>query len=115
MRWSIFRRHHQDRLFSSTVAIENLDRIETMLRGPDPSRENPAFGGLQAPKWPSDIFAKDTAWKIDQGRVEKGRALYATICVECHLGPVNDAAFNKLYPAQIFLVLGTLGRQEQVA
>ncbi|HZE56006.1 MAG TPA: di-heme-cytochrome C peroxidase [Bradyrhizobium sp.] len=92
----------QDRLFSSTVAIENLDRIETMLRGPDPSPENPSFGGLQPPNWPSDIFAKDTAWKIDQGRVEKGRALYATICVECHLGPVNDPAFNKLYPAQSF-------------
>jgi mono/diheme cytochrome c family protein len=91
-----------DALFRSTVAIENLDRIETMLRGPDPSSENPAFGGLQPPKWPSQIFAKYPAWKINPERVEKGRAIYAEICVECHLGPVNDPAFNKQYPNKSF-------------
>jgi hypothetical protein len=89
-------------LFRSSIAIENLARIEAMLRGPDLSDKNPAFGGLQPPKWPSEIFPKEPAWKIDAAQVEKGRALYAAICVECHLGPVNDPAFNKLYPEQSF-------------
>jgi hypothetical protein len=89
-------------IFRSTIAIENLARIEAMLRGPAPSDENPAFGGLQAPKWPSEIFPSDPAWKINAARVEKGRALYADICVECHLGPVNDRTFDQLYPAQSF-------------
>ena len=89
-------------VFRSTVAIENLVRIEAMLRGPDPAGDNPAFGGLQPPKWPSQIFQSDPAWKINEARVEKGRALYAEICVECHLGPVNDPTFDKLYPRQSF-------------
>jgi processive rubber oxygenase RoxA-like protein len=89
-------------IFGSTIAIENLARIEAMLRGPDPAGENPAFGGLQPPKWPLEIFQKEPVWKIDPARVEKGRALYAEICVECHLGPVNDRTFDKLYPAQSF-------------
>ena len=88
-------------LFRSTVAVENLDRIETMLRGPDLSGEEPAFGGLQPPKWPSKFFKED-AWKIKPERVEKGRALYAEICVECHLGPVNDPAFEKQYKDKSF-------------
>jgi hypothetical protein len=61
-------------VFRSTVAIENLVRIEAMLRGPDPAGDNPAFGGLQPPKWPSQIFQSDPAWKINEARVEKGRA-----------------------------------------
>ncbi len=48
------------------------------------------FGGLKPPKWPSQIFPDDPAWKIDPARVSKGRAIYAEICAECHLGPVND-------------------------
>ena len=87
-------------LFRSSVAIENLDHIEKMLRGPDPSGENPSFGGLQPPKWPSQIFPNDPAWTINPARVEKGRAIYAEICAECHLGPVNDRAFDKQYPTQ---------------
>jgi len=89
-------------LFASTVAVENLDRIETMLRGPDLSGEKPAFGGLQPPKWPSKFFQQEDAWKIKPERVEKGRALYAEICVECHLGPVNDPAFEKQYSDKRF-------------
>jgi mono/diheme cytochrome c family protein len=90
----------KETLFSSSVAIENLVRIEAMLRGPDdPFGRNPkSFGGLQPPKWPAQIFPDDPAWKIDPARVAKGRAVYAEICVECHLGPVNDPAFDTQFP-----------------
>jgi hypothetical protein len=90
-------------LYRSSIAIENLDRIEKMLRGPDPFKSSkPAFGGLTSPKWPDKLFPNDPAWKIDQARVDKGRKLYAEICVECHLGPVNDAAFDETYPDKSF-------------
>jgi hypothetical protein len=91
----------RDTLFRSSVAIENLVRIEDMLRGPNPLAQNPkGFGGLQAPKWPAAIFPNDPAWKIDPARVVKGRALYAEICFECHLGPVNDPTFDTQFPDQ---------------
>jgi len=90
-------------LFRSTVAVETLDRIETMLRGPNPASQNPVgFAGLKSPKWPAQLFPGDDAWKIDPARVEKGRAVYAEICVECHLGPVDDPAFDKKYPEKSF-------------
>jgi hypothetical protein len=89
----------KESLFRSSVALENLLRIEDMLRGPDPFGQNPkGFGGLQPPKWPSHIFSNDPAWKIDMERVSKGRAIYADICVECHLGPVNDPVFDAQFP-----------------
>jgi hypothetical protein len=92
-----------DAMFRSSVDIENLSSIETMLRGPDPFRQNPPeFGGLQSPKWPSQIFSDDSAWKIDPARVAKGRAIYAEICAECHLGPVNDRAFDTQFPDKSF-------------
>jgi hypothetical protein len=91
----------RDTLFRSSVAIENLDYIETMLRGPDPFKQDPnGFGGLQSPKWPAQIFPDDPAWKLDPARVAKGRALYADICAECHLGPVNDPLFDTQFPDQ---------------
>ncbi len=90
-------------LFRSSVAVENLVRIEDMLRGPDPFRQNPkSFAGLKSPKWPSQIFANDAAWKINPERVAKGRAIYAEICAECHLGPVDDANFDKQFPDKSF-------------
>lgn len=89
----------KETLFRSSVAIENLVRIEAMLRGPDPFRQNPkGFGGLMPPKWPAQLFPNDPLWKIDPPRVARGRALYAEICVECHLGPVNDPAFDTQFP-----------------
>jgi hypothetical protein len=92
-----------DLLFRSSVDIENLASIEAMLRGPDPYKQNPPeFGGLRSPKWPSDIFADDPAWKIDLARVAKGRAIYAEICAECHLGPVNDRAFDSQFSDKSF-------------
>ena len=56
-----------DHSVRSSVALENLVRIEEMLRGPDPSSQKPiGFGGLKSPKWPSQIFPDDPAWKIDR-------------------------------------------------
>jgi hypothetical protein len=90
-------------LFRSSVAVENLVHIEDMLRGPDPFRQNPkGFAGLKSPKWPSQIFANDVAWKINPERVSRGRAIYAEICAECHLGPVADPVFDKQFPDKSF-------------
>ncbi|WP_407160399.1 di-heme-cytochrome C peroxidase [Bradyrhizobium sp. STM 3557] len=90
-------------LYRSSVAIENLDRIEKMLRGPNPfASSKPTFSGLTSPKWPGKLFAGDPAWTIDPARVARGRKLYAEICVECHLGPVNDPVFDDTYPDKSF-------------
>jgi hypothetical protein len=90
-------------LFRSSVALENLVRIEAMLRDSDPFGRDPkGFGGLISPKWPSQLFPDDPAWKIKPERVAKGRAIYAEICVECHLGPVNDPAFDAQFPDKSF-------------
>jgi hypothetical protein len=92
-----------DTMFRSSVDIENLSSIETMLRGDDPFKQNPPeFGGLRSPKWPAGIFQDDPAWKIDAARVTKGRAIYAEICAECHLGPVNDHAFDTQFTDKNF-------------
>lgn len=94
-------------LFRSNIAIENLDVIERMLRGSDPfATTPPAFGGLAPPKWPDKVFPDDPAWRIDPARVGRGRKLYAEICVECHLGPVNDPVFDKAYPDRSFWKAG---------
>ncbi len=83
-------------LFASTVALENIVWIEDLMRGGDFfSRE---AGGLRAPKWPGALFPGDPAWKIDPVRVEKGRKLYAELCAGCHLGPIDDPAFDKAFP-----------------
>jgi len=90
-------------LFRSSIVLENLVRIEDMLRGPGPFRQNPkGFGGLKSPKWPSHVFSGEAAWKIDSERVSKGRAIYAEICAECHLGPVADPAFDQQFPDKSF-------------
>jgi hypothetical protein len=92
-----------DAIFRSSVDVENLASIETMLRGPNPFEQTPkGFAGLRSPKWPSRVFPDDPAWKIDTVRVDKGRKIYAEICAECHLGPVDDPAFDTQFPEQSF-------------
>ena len=89
--------------FRSSVALENLDRIETMLRGPDPFQQNPkGFAGLKSPEWPSKTFRDDPAWKLNAARLAKGREIYAEICAECHLGPVADPEFDRQFPDKSF-------------
>jgi hypothetical protein len=95
--------HAPEKLFRSSVAVENLVRIEAMLRGSDPFSRNPkSFAGLQSPKWPAHLFPSDDAWKINPDRVAKGRKVYAEICAECHLGPVADREFDAQYPDKSF-------------
>ena len=102
-----------DRLFRSSVALENLVRIEKMLRGADPfSRTPKGFGGLTSPKWPSHLFPDDPDWKINPERVAKGRALYANICAECHLGPVADPAFDAQFPDKSFWTANQRWKQD---
>jgi mono/diheme cytochrome c family protein len=92
-----------DTLFRSSVDIENLAAIETLLKGPNPFEQTPkGFAGLRSPQWPAQMFPDDDAWKIKPARVENGRKIYAEICVECHLGPVNDPVFDKNYPDKSF-------------
>lgn len=82
----------EDRLWRSSVHVKTLGWIEDMLRGPDPFKAaEPKFGGLVAPKWPSQIL--DDAWKLKPDRVERGRAIYDEMCSGCHLPPVNTPAF----------------------
>jgi hypothetical protein len=102
-----------DRLFRSSVALENLARIEKMLRGPDPFGRAPkAFGGLTSPKWPAHLFPDDPDWKISPDRVAKGRVLYANICTECHLGPVADPAFDAQFPDKSFWTANPRWKQD---
>ncbi len=92
-----------DTLFRSSVDVENLAAIETLLKGPNPFEQTPkGFAGLRSPQWPAQMFPDDDAWKIKPARVENGRKIYAEICVECHLGPVNDPVFDKNYPDKSF-------------
>jgi hypothetical protein len=101
-------------LFRSSIALENLDRIETMLRGPNPLEQDPKrFAGLKSPKWPSEVFADDPAWKIDPARVTRGRAIYAEICAECHRGPVDDAVFDTQFPDKSFWTISTKGKWDK--
>jgi hypothetical protein len=86
-----------DRLLKSSVDVTNLHWIEKLLAGPDPTAKK-TFGGLTSPRWPSQILGD--AWKIDPERVERGRKIYAELCAECHLGPVNDKVFDEQYPKQ---------------
>jgi hypothetical protein len=86
----------EERLFRSSVRINTLGWIEDMLRGPDPFKAtDPAaekkFGGLLAPKWPSQILGD--AWKLDQTKVDNGRKIYAEMCSGCHLPAVDTPAF----------------------
>ncbi|MCP3371755.1 di-heme-cytochrome C peroxidase [Bradyrhizobium cajani] len=86
----------EDRLWRSSVHIKTLGWIEDMLRGPDPFKPadpaaGPKFGGLLAPKWPSQIL--DDAWKLKADRVDRGRAIYSEMCSGCHLPAVDTPAF----------------------
>lgn len=82
----------EDRLWRSSVHIRTLGWIEDMLRGPDPFKSaEPKFGGLLAPKWPSQILGD--AWKLKPDRVERGRAIYTEMCSGCHLPAIDTPAF----------------------
>lgn len=90
-----------DRRFSSTIDVRVMTDIEEHLAGPDPRRTTPhAFAGLTAPAWPGRIGntagpIDDPAWAVDSAAVDRGRRVYAEICVECHRPPVRDPGFTQ--------------------
>jgi hypothetical protein len=66
-------------LFSSSAAIESLQKIEDLL-----SR-------LAPPKWPEEVFGK-----IDRKKARVGEALFANYCASCHnMWPYSWTAANK--------------------
>ena len=87
------------RHFSSSIQLATMAEMEKMLRGADPLAGK-AFNGLTAPKWSdaAKIFGKGAGWDLDDAKVDRGRDLYRTFCVECHRGPVQDAKFDSRWP-----------------
>ncbi len=81
-------RNPQRPLYQSTVDVENLHAMETLLAGDAPPRATGAFRGLTAPKWPEDVLPP-----IDRERAARGAVLYAELCQGCHRPPVGSEAF----------------------
>lgn len=73
-------------VFTSTVPVDNLHRIEEILMGTPPLPKR-AFNGLASPSWPENILPA-----IDRQLAKEGEALYAR-CQGCHLPPVKSDAF----------------------
>jgi len=74
--------------FNSSVKLDNLYWMETLLAGKTPPTENRKFGGLQPPAWQEEIFGK-----IDSERHRRGGRLYAELCQGCHLPPIDSEEF----------------------
>ena len=75
-------------LYRSTVELGEIFHLEQLLAGRDPFEGERGFKGLRAPKWPADLLGP-----VDTEKRDRGRALYAEHCQECHLPPVQDPAF----------------------
>jgi hypothetical protein len=84
--------------YKSSIELQNIYWMESMLRGEHPLKGQPGFKGLRAPKWPGEFFPNDEDWKIDQKLVDEGRELYRMHCVECHRAPVSDPKFDVKWP-----------------
>ncbi|MEP3115429.1 di-heme-cytochrome C peroxidase [Nisaea sp.] len=82
----------QKDLYWSSVAVEEVFRMEELLAGPDP-RPKKQFQGLRAPQWPGDILGP-----IDPLKARKGAALYVEHCSGCHRpAPDSDAFWSDTY------------------
>lgn len=77
-------------LFTSTIPIDRLHKIETMLAGEIQPMEGKRFTGLRAPVWPEAILPP-----INRSLAAQGAALYAQQCASCHLPAVGSDAFWK--------------------
>jgi hypothetical protein len=74
--------------YSSTVNVGNLAWMEDLLGGDD------LFQGLQPPRWDDMVkgaLGKDaderSPYYLNRPLAEKGRALYHSICIRCHVPP----------------------------
>ena len=73
-------------LFTSTVPVDKLYRIEESLMG-TPPLSGRKFNGLSSPRWPEHILPA-----VDRQLAKEGEALYAR-CTGCHLPPVTSEEF----------------------
>jgi hypothetical protein len=74
--------------YSSTVNVGNLAWMEDLLGGDD------LFEGLQPPRWEDMVrgaLGKDaderSPYYINRPLAERGKALYLSICIRCHVPP----------------------------
>jgi len=74
--------------FNSSVKVDDIFWMETLLGGVIPPTIHKKFYGLQHPKWREDIFGK-----IDKEKHANGARLYAELCQTCHLPPMDSKAF----------------------
>lgn len=74
--------------FDSSVKVDDLHWMETLLSGKSQPIKNKKFGGLQHPEWRESIFGK-----IDSDKHAKGSKLYADLCQGCHLPPMDSDKF----------------------
>lgn len=74
--------------FTSTIPIDRLHEIETMLSGREQPTAARRFTGLRSPAWPETILPR-----IDRGLARQGAALYDQRCTSCHLPATNTDAF----------------------
>ncbi len=74
--------------FDSSVKLDNLFWMESLLGGTTPPTKNKKFYGLQPPQWREDIFGE-----INQKKHAQGAKLYTELCQGCHLPPMDSEKF----------------------
>jgi hypothetical protein len=74
--------------FTSTVPLDRLHQIETMLAGEEQPTAARRFTGLRSPAWPEAILPR-----IDRTLAARGATLYEQRCSSCHLPAVGTDAF----------------------
>jgi len=74
--------------FASSVRMDTLHEIESLLAGPDDAFAAQEFSGLRSPAWPEEILGD-----IDTELATTGAQLYVQHCQSCHLPAPNTAAF----------------------
>jgi hypothetical protein len=76
-------------LFTSTVPVDNLYKIESMLAGSRQPQQDRKFTGLRSPAWPEGILPP-----IDKDLRDRGARLYQEMrCQGCHLPAPDTAGF----------------------
>lgn len=74
--------------FNSSLKLQELEWMESLLAGSEPPTEQKKFGGLQHPEWDEQLLGK-----IDKEKHAKGAILYAQLCQGCHLPPMDSDSF----------------------
>ncbi|MDO6416043.1 di-heme-cytochrome C peroxidase [Sphingomonas sp. BIUV-7] len=74
--------------FTSTISMQTLHEIETMLAGKQAPTAHARFNGLRSPAWPEDVLSR-----IDRTLAARGAGLYEQHCSRCHLPAVQTPAF----------------------